>query len=58
VYDLEVIVLEFFMPPQHPFCELLGFLPICQVLMVCFNDEGFFCPYQVSPPIFNGFDNC
>ena len=56
--NLEVVVLEFLVPPRSSSCQLLGFLPIHQVLVVSLDDEGFLCPYEVGPPVFDCLDDC
>jgi hypothetical protein len=57
MYNLEVVVLEFLVPSGGSSCQFLGFFPICQVLVVGLDDEGFFRPYEVGSPIFDRFDD-
>jgi hypothetical protein len=52
---LEVVVLQLFMPSCCAPCEFLGFLPVCQVLVVRLDYEWFFSPDEVHSPVLDCF---
>ena len=49
----EVVILQFFMLMGHPPCEVSERLPVCEVLMIGFNNKWFFCPNEVGSPVLN-----
>ena len=55
--DFEIVVLQLLMPSGRPASQLPGGLPVCEVLVVHFDYEGFFGPYEVQPPMFDRLEH-